>query len=608
MSINFWQPHPIDFQKTNVFQSMKKLGFDTYDTFWEWSVQSRENFWSFVIETLEIPFVNKPDEILNLDQGVENAKWLVGAKMNIVDACFNSNLDNVAIIQGNENGIIKKYTYLDLLKKVNQIANAIQKIGLQKKDTIALDLPMTFEAVAIYLAGIKAGLKVSTIADSFTPEEIKIRLDIAKPKLIFTQDFLWRNQKQIPLYEKMASVTDCKTIVISSSTPKITLKNNAIFWNDFLSENAIFDSVVCSADDPHTILFSSGTTSTPKAIPWTHITPIKCASDAYFHQDIQENDVVAWPTNLGWMMGPWLVFAALINKGSIALFNGSPLEKEFGKFIEKTKVNMLGVVPSIVKQWKLSGCMESLNWSSIKCFSSTGETSNAEEYSYLMQLAGNKPIIEYCGGTEIGGGYLSSTLIQNNIPSTFSTKVLGADFVILDENHVETNMGEVFIIPPILGLSSTLLNKNHHDEYYAGIAPFMGKTLRRHGDQIEQLENGYFKAQGRVDDTMNLGGIKVSSIQIEESLLKLEFIKECAAVSVPPKGGGPENLVIYYVLKEEKKETDKTAIFQAISNEIKNKINPLFKVFDVVYIQSLPRTASGKIMRRVLRKQYLSQN
>jgi len=140
--------------------------------------------------------------------------------------------------------------------------------------------------------------------------------------------------------------------------------------------------------------------------------------------------VVCWPTNLGWMMGPWLVFAALINKASIGLYYGAPLDVGFGTFVQEAKVTMLGVVPSIVKHWKASGCMEGLDWSPIKCFSSTGEVSNPTEMTYLMQLAGGKPVIEYCGGTEIGGGYVTSTVVQDNYPSTFSTQALGTEFVL----------------------------------------------------------------------------------------------------------------------------------------------------------------------------------
>jgi acetyl-CoA synthetase len=595
-----WKPNPKEIEKTNIYQSMQILGFDTYETFWQWSVDRSAAFWEFVTHTLEIPFIQKPSQILDLSQGVTQPLWFKGAQFNIVDACFKSKPEALALVFQNEDAQIENWTYGQLEKLVNRIAHGLQENHLQKGDRIALDLPMHVEAVALYLAAIKAGLTVVTIADSFSPEEIAIRLEITQPKMVFTQDYMLRNGKKLPLFEKVSSVFSGKIVLISQDA--LLLRTQDVLWGDFLSNDDSFTSVVCQPDDLTTILFSSGTTATPKAIPWTHTTPLKCASDGFFHQDIQEGDVVAWPTNLGWMMGPWLVFATLINKATIGLYGGAPLGKEFGLFVQNARVNMLGVVPSIVKQWKLTQCMEGLDWSAIKCFSSTGEASNPEEYVYLMQLAGHKPIIEYCGGTEIGGGYLCSTLVQNNIPSTFSTKALGSDFVLFDENNQVCTLGEVFIIPPSMGLSNTLLNKDHHQEYYQGIPTYEGKVLRRHGDQIEQLENGYFKAQGRVDDAMNLGGIKVSSIQIEEVINTLPFVKESAAISVPQKGGGPEVLVVYFVSITSENFDD---AFREVSEIVKYKINPLFKVSDVVEIALLPRTASGKVMRRALRKEYL---
>lgn len=601
MKSNTWQPTSVEIQKTNIFKAMKKLGFETYPDFWKWSVDRRESFWEFVIDTLEIPFDQKPSQILDVSNGITQPNWLKDSKFNITDACFTAPPTSIAIIYQKEGGKIERCTYSDLEKLVNRIAHSFQKFDLKKGDVIAINMIMNVEAIAIYLAGIKAGLAVATIADSFTPQEINVRIGITQPKLVFTQDFIERNGKKLPLYDKVCQANAPKTVVLSTPDTTISLRKNDINWKDFLSENSEFTSVKCHPDAISTILFSSGTTSEPKAIPWTHTTPIKCASDGYFHQDIQENEVIAWPTNLGWMMGPWLVFAALINKASIALYGGAPLGRDFGEFVQNAQVNMLGVVPSIVKQWIDSKCMEGLNWNAIKCFSSTGEASNPADYTYLMLLAGNKPIIEYCGGTEIGGGYICSTLAQSNIPSSFSTKALGTDFVLLDENHRENRIGEVFIIPPTLGLSNTLLNKNHHEVYYEGIEPYQGKILRRHGDQLELLENGYFKAQGRIDDAMNLGGIKVSSIQIEELVNTLEFVKESAAVSVPPKEGGPEKLLIFYVGSQ---EISRENAFIEISQLVKTKLNPLFKVFDVVCLEKLPRTASGKIMRRELRKEY----
>jgi acetyl-CoA synthetase len=263
----------------------------------------------------------------------------------------------------------------------------------------------------------------------------------------------------------------------------------------------------------------------------------------------------------------------------------------------------------MVKQWKITKCNEQFDWSTIKCFSSTGEASNPEEMEYLMQLANNKPVIEYCGGTEIGGGYVTSTMVQTNVVSTFSTQALGGEFVLLNDKKEISNKGEMFLIPPIMGLSNTLLNRNHHEVYYKNIPKFNGNILRKHGDELERLDSdnhqnlsGYYRALGRVDDAMNLGGIKVSSIQIEELINQLDFIKESAAIAVSPKSGGPSILVIYYVEKNDNFDTNER--FSQAKQIIRKKLNPLFKVSDLILINQLPRTVSGKIMRKNLRHDY----
>jgi len=582
---------------------MQQHHFDNYHDFWQWSVLNKEQFWEETVKNLGIKLHQPFSTILDTSKGVEQPQWLKDATLNIVDSCFQNNNNATSVIYQKEGESIQHISQKNLEKLVNTIANGLRNLDISKGDTIAIDMPMTLEAVAIYLAAIKAGNPVATIADSFTSNEISVRLKITKPKIIFTQDVLLRTGKVLPLYTKVTEANAPKTVVIKASDETtIQLRSKDIFWDDFLSDNTIFKSVIQNPEDIITILFSSGTTGEPKAIPWTHTTPIKGASDGYFHHDIQQNDVVCWPTNLGWMMGPWLIFAALINKASIALYYGAPLGKEFGEFVQNAKVSMLGIVPSIVKNWMKTKCNENLNWNSIKCFSSTGEVSNPKEMEYLMQLANNKPVIEYCGGTEIGGGYVTSTVVQPNIASEFSTQALGGEFVLLDDDNKPSNKGELFLIPPIMGLSNTLLNRNHHDVYFKDTPTYKGQKLRRHGDQLERLENGYYKAQGRVDDAMNLGGIKVSSVQIEAVVNGLPFIKESAAIAVSPIGGGPSLLVIYYVEKIEDFSDEERYIMT--KQIIKKQLNPLFKVSDLVKIDILPRTASNKVMRRKLREVY----
>ncbi len=601
-----WIPSKKDITQSNIHNMMVKNNFSDFKSFQQWSVESYKDFWAQTVNNLNIPFKTNYQSIVNLKNGVAQAHWLYGAELNIAEACFQNHPESTAVIFQKENGVIQKVSQQNLEILVNRIANGLVNYGLQQGDVIAIDMPMTLEAVAIYLAGLKAGMPVATIADSFTEKEIAVRLKITQPKLIFTQDVLSRAGKILPLYQKVKNAQAGKTIVISTQTPQLPLNKSDECWEDFISENTHFDAVTLKPEDTSTILFSSGTTGTPKAIPWTQVTPIKSASDAYYHHNIQKNDVVCWPTNLGWMMGPWLVFAALINKATLALYYGAPLDKAFGTFVQEAQITMLGLVPSIVRHWKNSGCMEKLDWGAIKCFSSTGEVSNAEEMTYLMQLGGHKPVIEYCGGTEIGGGYITSTVIQPNYPSTFSCQALGGSFVLLNENHEPDVLGEVFIIPPILGLSNRLINKNHHDVYYKDTPQYRGKVLRRHGDAMNRLPNGYYVAQGRVDDAMNLGGIKVSGIQIEELINSLDFVKESAAIAVSPKNGGPSKLVLYYVshpnnLSAEERLTHAKSI-------IRQELNPLFKVSDLIELDLLPRTASGKVMRRTLRDLYLSNH
>ena len=598
----FWKPSEEIIIQSNIYKMMQAHGFDNYQDFWEWSITNKKDFWEETVQKLGIELAKKFSTILDTSKGIENSKWLKNAKLNIVDSCFQNSNTSTAVVFQKEGEPIQKVTQKDLLLLVNQIANGLLELGLKQGDKIAIDMPMTVEAVAIYLASIKAGMPVVTIADSFTPNEIAIRLKITEPKIIFTQDVLQRIGKELPLYLKVVESNAPKAVVLKVSENPIPLREEDICWKDFLSPNIDFKTVIQNPDDAITILFSSGTTGEPKAIPWTHTTPIKGASDGYYHQNIQQNDVVCWPTNLGWMMGPWLVFATLINKASIALYYGAPMGDGFGEFVQDAKVNMLGVIPSFVKYWKSSQCMEKFDWNSIKCFSSTGEVSNPSEMEYLMQLANNKPVIEYCGGTEIGGGYVTSTVVQSNIASTFSSQALGGEFVLLDENNNKATKGELFLIPPIMGLSNTLLNRNHFDVYYKDTPTYKGQLLRRHGDQLEQLENGFYKAQGRVDDAMNLGGIKVSSIQIEAILNKLEFIRESAAIAVSPKNGGPSLLVVYYV-ESESNLNDEERLQEAIAC-IRKQLNPLFKVTDLVKINTLPRTASNKVMRRKLRDSY----
>lgn len=600
-----WVPSLAIQFESNIQKLMQRQGFAAYGELYQWSVDEPASFWGAMVEILGIVFREPFRQVLNTSEGVQKPQWLSGSKLNIADSCFSADPNAVAVIWRNgPDDDLEEMTYDTLNRRSNQVANGLRQAGFNPGDALAVDMAMTVESVYIYLGIVKAGCRVISIADSFTPREIATRLRIGEAKGIFTTDVLQRGGKSLPMYAKVKEAEAPRAVVLVTQDEAPDLREGDLVWDHFLADEDSFEAVPC---DPHNIiniLFSSGTTGDPKAIPWNHTTPIKAAADGCLHQDIHPGDVVCWPTNLGWMMGPWLVFATLINRGTIALYGDAPNTEGFCRFVQDAKVDVLGVVPSLVKAWRASAALDAVDWTDIKLFSSTGECSNLSDMLFLMSRAGYKPVIEYCGGTEVGGGYLTGTVVHPGVPAAFSTPALGSGLVVLDEENNETDLGQVFLIPPAMGLSTELINRDHQEVYYSDTPTLPdGRLLRRHGDQLEKLGGGFYRALGRADDTMNLGGIKTSSAELERVMMEITDIDEAAAVAVPPEDGGPSQLIVFAVLLVDR---DEASLVAELQEAIRFKLNPLFKIHEVITLDALPRTASGKVMRRVLRRRYLN--
>jgi acetyl-CoA synthetase len=606
-----WVPDADRLEFSNLSSMMRELGIDDYDSLHRWSVEHRADFWAKTIERLGIVFARRPDDILDLSGGPQRPVWLPGAELNISSSCFQPFDCTLAVVIGREGSTeIEAVTYGELEALVNRVANGLVANGFEAGDAVALYMPMNLECVAAYLGIVRAGCVVVSIADSFAPPEVSRRLEIANATGIITLSSFNRGERTIALYDAVCKAGAPRTIVIEGPDRKApVLRQGDMWWDDFLSENTIFDPVVAGPYAATNILFSSGTTGDPKAIPWTHLTPIKAAMDGHFHHDIQAGDVVAWPTNIGWMMGPWLVYATLINRACIALYEGLPSGPGFADFVGRAGVSTLGVVPSLVRAWRDSDACGKFDWSLIRVFSSTGEPSNRHDVLWLMSRSGYRaPVIEYCGGTEIGGAHLTGAVLQPSSPATFSTPALGLDLAILDDDGRPVGdgaEGELFLVPPSIGLSQALVNRDHDAVYYKGCPTGPGGVvLRRHGDQVTRLPGGYFRAQGRADDTMNLGGIKVSSLEIERVLERLSAVYEAAAVAVQPEGEGAEKLIVFVVTSG---EADRATLLRDLGRALADDLNPLFKIHDLMIVDSLPRTASNKLMRRELRARYVEK-
>ena len=386
-----WQPTQAMITNANLTALMADAGFRHYDELHRWSVLDPMEFWGAVIDRLGIVFSRPPDAIG--DGTAEHQIWLRGARMNIVDSCFTAASNRIAVVH-RRSGVNHEVRLSGATGRSGTIRQRSRQPGNRAGGAgVALAMPMTIESVIAYLGTVAAGGVVVSIADSFAVDEIRTRLRFTDPVLMVTQDQLIRTGRVFPMYDKVVEAGADRCVVVETGAD-VRLRQQDIAWRDFLSDDATLTTV---QQDPaaHTnILFSSGTTGEPKAIPWTHVTPIKAAMDGRYHQDIHAADVVAWPANLGWMMGPWLIYATLINEATFALYDDVPTGRGFVEFVADIGVTVLGLVPSIVSVWRSTGVLDDTPWAKVRVLSSTGEASAPDDYNWLMNQAGGVPVIE----------------------------------------------------------------------------------------------------------------------------------------------------------------------------------------------------------------------
>ncbi|XBI26166.1 hypothetical protein VPH35_050949 [Triticum aestivum] len=669
----YWFPSPIDCNQTNLGRVMEENGpkllgasykdpVSSFGLFHKFAVENQEVYWKIVLKELSIKFLQEPMSILDAsDKSKKGGTWFPGAVLNIAECCLlprpsqNRTDESTTIVwrdEGFDDDPVNRTSLKELRTQVMTVANALDTM-FQKGDRTAIDMPMTCNAVIIYLAIILGGFVVVSIADSFAPQEIGTCMRVAKAKAVFTQDFIIRGGKKFPLYSKFicSTITDqfppqhllkyikffccvmkgtsCKAIVIPATGDflGVTLRNGDMSWKDFLSRAAgrspMYSPVYQSADALINILFSSGTTGIdyPEFLmqfpfisgfrKFTHdldlfyliltqLCPIRCGADTWANLDVRPKDISCLPTNLGWVMGPIQLFSCFLNGATLALYHGSPLARGFCKFVQDAHVSALGSVPSLVKSWKAGNHTKGLDWTK-KVLATTGAASDTDDNLWLSSCTCYKPIVQCCGGTELASSFIQGSLLQPQVFGAFSGASMSTGF----PDDVPCS-GEVGLFPLYFGATDRLLNADHDKVYFDGIPVYRGRQLRRHGDIIQRTVGGYYVVQGRADDTMNLGGIKTSSVEIERVCNGAdEGLLETVAVSVKPSGGGPEQLAILAVLKDGSATYDANLLKAKFQRAIQRNLNPLFKVSYVKVVPEFPRTASNKLLRRVLAQRAL---
>ena len=596
--------------------------FEEYKAVYQRSVEDPEGFWAEVAETFH--WDKKWDKVLEWEFKTPSVKWFKGAKTNITYNALDRHLpqrggQTALIWEPNEPGDpVKKYTYQELYEEVNRVANALKNLGIKKGDRICFYLPMVPELAIGVLAAARIGAVHSVVFAGFSANALADRIKDASCKLVITSDFNLRGKKHIPVKAVVDEALDMgcpsveKVLVLRHTGKDINWQQGRDIWWHHAVEGQP-DSCppeIMDAEDTLFILYTSGSTGKPKGV--VHTVGGYLVYTMYSFLNVfqyQEGDIYWCTADIGWITGhSYIVYGPLLAGATTVMFEGVPTYPDPARFwqvVEKHKVNIFYTAPTAIRA--LMGCgdewTEKYDLSSLRVLGSVGEPINEEAWHWYHEKIGHKrcPIVDTWWQTETGGILISSLAgITPEKPSYATLPLPGVQPCLVDAqgnelqgNDVEGILCMKFPWPSIL--RTTYGDHERCRQTY--FSQFENKYFT--GDGAKRDENGLYRIIGRVDDVINVSGHRIGTAEVESAINEHDLVVESAVVGYPHevKGQG-----IYAYVITTKSVTDQGAFQKEIKDIVAKLIGPIAKPDVIQVVSGLPKTRSGKIMRRILRK------
>lgn len=616
-----WRPSPEYIQRAHLTQFMHQNGVSDFDELMRRSTQDVAWFTEAVLDYLDVQFYEPYSQVVDLSDGIAWPQWVVDGKMNIIHNCLDKHTGTQtekrpAVIWEGEEGESRTLTYGELNHQVNQAANALRSLGLDKGDAIGIYMPMTPEIVVALLAIAKIGGIILPLFSGYGAGAVATRLADANAKALFTADGFFRRGEPVLMKpvadqaaEKVASLQH--VIVLNRADQEVEFVSPRDHWwselVDGQSESA--ETEVTQAEDVLMVIYTSGTTGRPKGAVHTHAGfPVKAAQDMAFGTDLHPGETIYWMTDMGWMMGPWLVFGALLLGGTFFIYDGAPDfpgPDRLWSLVEQHKITTLGVSPTLIRALIPHGerPFKDHDLSSLRFFASTGEPWNPDPWLWLFEKVGDgkRPIINYSGGTEISGGIVMGNPILPLKPCAFSAPCPGIAADVFDEdgNSVRSQVGELVIKAPWIGMTRGFWkDPQRYEETYWSRWP----GVWVHGDFAAVDADGMWYILGRSDDTIKVAGKRLGPAEVESVLVSHPAVLEAAAIGVPDKVKG-NAVVVFCVLGPEHSpsETLRSELKDLVTGSLGKPLAPK----EMLFVSDLPKTRNAKVMRRMIRAAFL---
>jgi len=622
MSDVVWEPTEERVESANITRFMNKHGIDSCGALLDRSTGDVEWYWEAVIEDLDISFFRDYDQVLDASDGAPWADWFVGGTTNIVHNILDRHVkegrgDRVALVFESEEKETQSWTYHELWTLVNRTAAGLRDLGVDRGDRVGLYMPMGPEVIAQLLAVMKIGAIAVPIFSGFAPRAVADRLRDAGVSVVFAGNAGVRRGRpfeiKADLDRALEDVETVEHVVVYRRLEdrEVSMREGRdLYWENFLADPSDSPSTErMDSMDPAMILYTSGTTGPPKGTVHSHAgTLVKAASEVAYSFDVRTEDLFWWYSDIGWMMGPWMIIGGMHSGSTIFAYEGAPDHPGPGRIwemVERHEVSIFGISPTAIRMLMEHGTdpVRRHDLRSLRILGSTGEPWDETSWFWYFEEVGDEscPVINISGGTDIMGCFLAPLPINDLKPCTLRGPVPGMDVDVFDEegNPVRGERGYLVCKQPAPSMTRSLWND---DEAYIDAYWDRWEGIWNHGDWARVDEDGFWFLHGRADDTINVAGRRVGPAEVEGALMEHPAVVESAAVGIPHEVTG-EAIAVFVVTSEEVTPGDPLA--EELAEHVANRIGKVDRPGVVEFVPDLPKTRSAKIMRRVIRARYL---